>query len=137
MIIDSHAHYNNNAYKKLFRYLAYDMDGYALREGDREQLFRELLEAGVSYSIEPGVSLQSCGEVLELCAAYPGRIFPAIGVHPTRAIFEKWDASLILTAVIEKIAQIKGVPAETVEEATAENAIRSFRLVLPMEGVFI
>ena len=33
MIIDSHAHYNNNAYKKPFRYLAYGEDGYALREG--------------------------------------------------------------------------------------------------------
>lgn len=91
MIIDSHAHYNNSAYEKSFRYLSYDKDGYALKEGDREQLFRELLEAGVSYSIEPGVSLQSCGEILELCDAYPGRIFPAIGIHPTRSIYEKWS----------------------------------------------
>ena len=45
MIIDSHAHYNNSAYEKSFRYLSYDKDGYALREGDREQLFRELMEA--------------------------------------------------------------------------------------------
>ena len=91
MIIDSHAHYNNNAYKKPFRYLAYGEDGYALREGDREQLFRELVEANIPYSIEPGVSLQSCGEVLELAAQYPGRIFPAVGVHPTRSIFAKWS----------------------------------------------
>ena len=91
MIIDSHAHYNNNAYKKPFRYLAYGEDGYALREGDREQLFRELMEANIPYLIEPGVSLQSCGEVLELAAQYPGRIFPAVGVHPTRSIFEKWS----------------------------------------------
>ena len=91
MIIDSHAHYNNNAYKKPFRYLAYGKDGYALREGDREQLFRELVEANIPYSIEPGVSLQSCEEVLELAAQYPGRIFPAVGVHPTRSIFEKWS----------------------------------------------
>ena len=91
MIIDSHAHYNNNAYKKQFRYLTYGEDGYALREGDREQLFRELMEADIPYSIEPGVSLQSCGEVLELAAQYPGRIFPAVGVHPTRSIFEKWS----------------------------------------------
>ena len=91
MIIDSHAQYNNNAYKKPFRYLAYSEDGYALREGDREQLFRELMEANIPYSIEPGVSLQSCGEVLELAAQYPGRIFPAVGVHPTRSIFEKWS----------------------------------------------
>ena len=65
MIIDSHAHYNNGAYKKPFRYLSHDQDGYTLREGDREQLFRELMEADIPYSIEPGVSLQSCGEVLE------------------------------------------------------------------------
>ena len=91
MIIDSHAHYNNGAYKKPFRYLTYGEDGYALREGDREQLFRELQDANIPYSIEPGVSLQSCGEVLELAAQYPGRIFPAVGVHPTRSIFEKWS----------------------------------------------
>ena len=91
MIIDSHAHYNNNAYKKPFRYLSYDKAGYALKEGDREELCQELLDANIPYSIEPGVSLESCKEVLELVAQYPGRIFPAIGIHPTRSIFEKWS----------------------------------------------
>ena len=91
MIVDSHAHYNNNAYKKPFRYLTYGEEGYALKEGDREQLFHELLDANIPYSIEPGVSLESCKEVLELAAQYPGRIFPAIGIHPTRSIFEKWS----------------------------------------------
>jgi len=91
VIIDSHAHYNNSAYKKPFRYLTYDKDGYALQEGDREQLFQELQDANIPYSIEPGVSLQSCEEVLELTAQYPGRIFPAMGIHPTRSIYEKWS----------------------------------------------
>lgn len=91
MIIDSHAHYNNNAYKKPFRYLLYDKDRYALKEGDREQLFQELLVANIPYCIEPGVSLQSCEEVLQLCAEYPDRIFPAMGIHPTRSIYEKWS----------------------------------------------
>ena len=91
MIIDSHAHYNNNAYKKPFRYLSYDKDGYALKEGNRERLFQELLEANIPYSIEPGVSLQSCEEVLQFCSEYPGRVFPAIGIHPTRSIYEKWS----------------------------------------------
>ena len=91
MIIDSHAHYTNNAYGKSFRYLTYGKDGYALRAGDREQLFQELLEANIPYTIEPGVNLRSCEEVLRLCGEYPGRIFPAIGVHPTRSIFEKWS----------------------------------------------
>ena len=91
MIIDSHAHYNNNAYKKPFRYLTYGDDGYAIKEGDRDQLFQELLQNNIPYSIEPGVSLESCKEVLELAAEYPGRIFPAIGIHPTRSIYEKWS----------------------------------------------
>ena len=91
MIIDSHAHYNNNAYKKPFCYLSYGKDGYVLKEGDREQLFQKLLDANIPYSIEPGVSLQSCEEVLQLCVEYPGRVFPAIGIHPTRSIFEKWS----------------------------------------------
>ena len=91
MIIDSHAHYNNNAYKKPFRYLSYDKDGYTLKEGNREELFQDLLDANILYAIEPGVSLESCKEVLELSAQYPGRIFPAMGIHPTRSIFEKWS----------------------------------------------
>ena len=74
MIIDSHAHYNNNAYKNPFRYLSYDKDGYSLKEGNREQLFRDLLNANVPYSIEPVVSLQSCEEVLQMCSEYHGRI---------------------------------------------------------------
>ena len=91
MIIDSHAHYNNGAYKKPFRYLSYDKDGYALKDGELPQLMQEMEDANIRYFIEPGVSLQSCEEVLQLCSEYPGRIFPAIGVHPTRSIFEKWS----------------------------------------------
>ena len=69
MIIDSHAHYNHNSFKNSFRYLTRDESGFAIAEGDREQIFRELLEENIPYSIEPGVSLQSCEEVLELAAA--------------------------------------------------------------------
>ena len=49
------------------------------------------MDAYIRYFIEPGVSLQSCEEVLELAAQYPGRIFPAVGIHPTRSIYEKWS----------------------------------------------
>ena len=91
MIIDSHAHYNNSAYKKPFRSLSYDKDGYSLKEGELPQLMQEMEAADIRYFIEPGVSLQSCEEVLQLCAEYSGRVFPAIGIHPTRSIFEKWS----------------------------------------------
>ena len=107
MIIDSHAHYNHNSFKNSFRYLTRDENGYAISEGDREQIFRELLEGNIPYSIEPGVSLQSCEEILALAAAYPGRIFPAVGVHPTRSIYEKWNDRKKLVA----LAKAPGVVA--------------------------
>ena len=91
MIIDSHAHYTNNAYAQNFRYLTRNSDGYALSEGDRDQLFQELLDANIPCSIEPGVSLESCERVLKIAADYPGRVFPAMGIHPTRSIYENWS----------------------------------------------
>ena len=107
MIIDSHAHYNNSAYKKSFRYLSYDKDGYTLKEGELPQLIQEMEDANIHYFIEPGVSLQSCEEVLELAAQYPSRIFLAMGVHPTRAIYEKWTDRKKLDA----FAKMPGVVA--------------------------
>ena len=59
MIIDSHAHYNNSAYKKLFRYLSYDEDGYTLKEGELPQLIQEMKDRNIRHFIEPAVSLQS------------------------------------------------------------------------------
>lgn len=90
MIIDSHAHYTNNCYKKLFCYLIRSEGGYTLAEGGFEQLIQEMKDANIPNSIEPGVSLSSCEDVLQLCADHPGRIFPAIGIHPTRPFFENW-----------------------------------------------
>lgn len=91
MIIDSHAHYANNCYKKPFRYLTRDENGYALAEGELPQLVQKMEDANIRYFIEPGVNLQNCEEVLRLCAEYPGKIFPVMGVHPTRSIYEKWS----------------------------------------------
>lgn len=107
MIIDSHAHYNMSAYRDSFRYLTWGQEGYALKEGNREQLFEELSAAGIACSVEPGVSLQSCREILELAHRYPERIFPAVGVHPTRSVFEKWTDRKQLA----ELAQAPGVIA--------------------------
>lgn len=107
MIIDSHAHYANNCYRKPFRYLTRDENGYALCEGELPQLMQEMEDANIRYFIEPGVHLQSCKEVLQLCKAYPGKIFPAIGVHPTRSIHEKWSDRKKL----EELAKSDGVIA--------------------------
>ena len=107
MMIDSHAHYANNCYKKPFRYLTRDENSYALKEGELPQLIQEMENANIRYFIEPGVSLQSCEEVLQLCKEHPGKIFPAIGVHPTRSIYEKWSDRKKL----DELAKTNGVIA--------------------------
>ena len=90
MIIDSHAHYAHNCFLNSFRYLTWKDGTYALREGDFSALFAELESAGICCSIEPGIHLASNEKILALSRAYPGRIFPAMGIHPTRCIQEKW-----------------------------------------------
>lgn len=107
MIIDSHAHYSNRSFLNSFKYLTHNPDGYAIAEGDRESLFAEMSAAGIMYSIEAGVSLERNEEVLELCRQYPGRVFPSIGIHPNKAVFEKWSDRKKLAAQ----AQTPGVIA--------------------------
>lgn len=107
MIIDSHAHYTHNAFNNTFRYLTHREEGYAIEEGDRVRLLQALKDAGITCSVEPGVSLASCENVLQISHEHPGHIFPAIGVHPTRAIGEKWSDRRIL----RKYANTPGVVA--------------------------
>lgn len=90
MILDSHAHYSHKHFDNTFRYLTRTPEGYALAEGTREDLFRELEAAGIAGSIEPGITLESNEAVLALCGAYPGRVFPAVGLHPTRTGQTPW-----------------------------------------------
>ncbi len=87
MIIDSHAHYAHNSYLQNFRYLDYTAEGYALEEGDLDTLFARMERRGIRYFIEPGIKLESNRQVLALAQKYPGKFFPAVGVHPTRAIY--------------------------------------------------
>ncbi len=107
MIVDSHAHYANPCYQKPFRYLTRKEDTFALSEGDRDRLFENLRQANILCSVEPGISLLSCQEVLKLRDTYPGRIFPAMGFHPTRAIHEQWKDRKALCA----LAKTPGVVA--------------------------
>ena len=90
MIIDSHAHYASRSFENAAKYLGWNGESYTMEEGDREQILEAMAAADIGCSIEPGVDMASNGEILRLCAKYPGRIFPAIGVHPTRAIHTRW-----------------------------------------------
>ncbi len=90
MIIDSHAHYAHACYQNRFRYLAEEGESWEIRENDLPGLFGELDAQGIPMSIEPGISLTSNEAVLALAERYPNRIFPAVGVHPTRCFRERW-----------------------------------------------
>ena len=90
MIIDSHAHYAHASFSNTFRYLAWE-DTWPLKEGTREDLLAQMQEKGIAMSVEPGISLDFNENILALAERYPGRIFPAMGCHPTRCIYEKWS----------------------------------------------
>ena len=90
MIIDSHAHYAHASFSNTFRYLAWE-DTWTLKEGTREDLLAQMQEKGIAMSVEPGISLDFNENILALAERYPGRIFPAVGCHPTRCIYEKWS----------------------------------------------
>ena len=90
MMIDSHAHYARKAFDQSFRFLSFENGDYRIHEGDRELILARMKESGIAASIEPGVELESNPEVLRLSGEYPGFIFPAVGVHPTRTAVLRW-----------------------------------------------
>ena len=90
MIIDSHAHYAHASFAGNFRYLSWE-DNWVLKEGTLEDLLAGMQERGIAISVEPGISLDFNDKILALAQRYPGRIFPAVGCHPTRCIYEKWS----------------------------------------------
>lgn len=90
MIIDSHAHYAHASFSGTFRYLSWE-DTWTLKEGTLEDLLAKMEEAGIAISVEPGIGLDFNEKILTLAEKYPGRIFPAVGCHPTRCIHEKWS----------------------------------------------
>ena len=90
MIVDSHAHYAHASFSNSFRYLGWE-DNWTLYEGTLEELLSQMEERGITMSIEPGIALDFNECILALAERYPGRIFPAVGCHPTRCIHEKWS----------------------------------------------
>ena len=90
MIIDSHAHYAHASFSGNFRYLSWE-DNWVLKEGTLEDLLAGMQERGIAISVEPGISLDFNDKILAIAQRYPGRIFPAVGCHPTRCIYEKWS----------------------------------------------
>lgn len=105
-IIDSHAHYFHNSFGNSFRFLNIRHDGYSVDEGTREDVLYHLKQNQILCSIEPGISIDSCEQILNQYNEQPIRIFPAVGVHPTRAINEKWSRRKLLKKHLQHSAVI-------------------------------
>lgn len=67
-LIDTHCHLNLGQY-----------------ETDQAKVIEEALKAGVHQIVTPGVTLESFSSALALNQKYPGRLFCALGIHPTEA----------------------------------------------------
>ncbi|MBQ8198717.1 MAG: TatD family hydrolase [Lachnospiraceae bacterium] len=64
-MIDSHAHYDDEAF-----------------DGDREELLASVFESGIRKVINVGASMESCRTTLALSEAYES-VYAALGVHPS------------------------------------------------------
>jgi len=105
-IIDSHAHYFHNSFGNSFRFLNITPDSYSVDEGTREDVLYHLKQNRILCSIEPGISVDSCEQILNQYNEQPIRIFPSVGIHPTRAINEKWSRRKLLKQHLQHPAVI-------------------------------
>ena len=90
MLIDTHAHVQVRQFRN-----------------DRAQVIEAAFAEGVERLIVPGIESESSKEAVALAAAYPGRLFAAVGTHPH-------DASTLTPAVLEeqrRLAREPGVVA--------------------------
>lgn len=105
MIFDTHAHYAHRAFMGECSYLARGEGGFEVRRGELQKIFGDLAAAGIVGTIEPGVTIASNEAILALSKDYP--VYPAVGVHPTRAVQERWSDRRAL----EKLSLAHGVVA--------------------------
>ena len=76
LLIDSHTHIYGEEFNE-----------------DRDAMLQRATEAGVGQMVLPNVDIESYPRLLELCTAYPQRLFPTIGLHPTY-VKEDYDTQL-------------------------------------------
>ena len=91
-MIDTHLHLSHHLFDAQFSYLARNNEGgYTIQQGTREELMGQLLAAGVSCCIDPGISIVSNEKLLTLAERWPGFVYGAVGGHPTRT----WEYKIL------------------------------------------
>lgn len=77
-MIDTHAHLDEEPYRE-------DLDAFIAQQR----------AGGVETILVPGVDASSVDDVWNVCARYPGYLYPAIGLHPQN-IKEDWEEQLTM-----------------------------------------
>lgn len=90
MFVDSHIHLTHSLFEGTVPCIVGSKEIERIKYLDRPQLIKEFRDNDILFCIEPGIDLESNYKILELASQYPNFLFPAIGVHPTRAPQTKW-----------------------------------------------
>ena len=81
------------------------LDGEEFRD-DLDAVVTRAREAGVAAIGVPGINLDSCQTVLELCRRYPNYCYPMLGLHPEDV---KSDWKEVLSAIKPVLHAVKAV----------------------------
>jgi TatD DNase family protein len=81
------------------------LDGEEFRD-DLDAVVTRAREAGVAAIGVPGINLESCTTVLELCRRYPDYCYPMLGLHPEDV---KADWKEVLAAIKPALQTVKAV----------------------------
>ena len=84
MIIDTHIHLSHFSFNEEFPFLSLEGNDFIIQRGTRKQLIQRLQTAGIEACIDPAIDIESNRNILALAEQFPGFLFSAVGVHPTR-----------------------------------------------------
>lgn len=84
MIIDTHIHLSHFSFNEEFPFLSLEENDFDIQRGTRKQLIQQFQKAGIEACIDPAIDIESNRNILALAEQFPGFLFSAVGVHPTR-----------------------------------------------------
>lgn len=90
MFVDSHIHMSRKQYNGTTPCIDSELENERIVYLSREELISKMKEKSIGFCIEPAVELESNAQLLELVEDYPGFVYPAVGLHPTRSFLTKW-----------------------------------------------
>lgn len=70
--------------------------------GDRDQMVKRAMDAGVSKIFLPNIDLESIGPMIELVNQYPRNCFPMMGLHPCSVGVDFQEVLSVCRAHLEK-----------------------------------